>query len=94
MKTSTGFAGGGATAEHVALMRASVGPSVQVKASGGVRDLDTVLALHELGATRFGTSATAVILEGAAARAAGDRRGSAPTRPSDTVVARTDGASY
>ncbi|GAA2881505.1 deoxyribose-phosphate aldolase [Pseudonocardia halophobica] len=94
VKTSTGFAGGGATAEHVALMRASVGSSVQVKASGGVRDLDTLLTLHELGATRFGTSASAVILEDAAARDAGRRRGSSRTRPSDSVAARTDGASY
>ncbi|GAA4699311.1 deoxyribose-phosphate aldolase [Pseudonocardia yuanmonensis] len=83
VKTSTGFAGGGATAEHVALMRASVGPSVQVKASCGVRDLDTLLALHALGATRFGTSGSAVILDDAAARDA--------VRP---VVARTEGGSY
>jgi deoxyribose-phosphate aldolase len=94
VKTSTGFAGGGATAEHVALMRASVGKSVQVKASGGVRGLDTLLALHELGATRFGTSASAVILEDAAARDAGDRRGSSQTRPPDPAAARTDGTSY
>jgi deoxyribose-phosphate aldolase len=83
VKTSTGFAGGGATAGHVALMRASVGPSVQVKASGGVRDLDTLLALHELGATRFGTSATAVILDDAVARDEGR-----------SVAARTDVTPY
>jgi len=71
VKTSTGFAGGGATVPHVTLMRASVGPDVQVKASGGVRDLDTLLAMRELGITRFGTSATATILDDAAARAAG-----------------------
>lgn len=83
VKTSTGFAGGGATPEHVALMRASVGPSVQVKASGGVRDLDTVLAFHAAGVTRFGTSGTATILDDAAAREAGH-----------DGAARVDTASY
>ncbi|MEQ3551315.1 deoxyribose-phosphate aldolase [Pseudonocardia nematodicida] len=71
VKTSTGFAGGGATPEHIALMRRTVGPSVQVKASGGVRDLDTVLAFHAAGVTRFGTSGTATILDDAAARETG-----------------------
>ena len=71
VKTSTGFAGGGATVPHVTLMRASVGPDVQVKASGGVRDLDTLLEMRALGITRFGTSATATILDDAAAREAG-----------------------
>lgn len=83
VKTSTGFAGGGATAAHIALMRASVGPSVQVKASGGVRDLDTLQQLHALGATRFGTSGSAVLLDDAAARDSGA-----------DVSARTDAASY
>lgn len=68
VKTSTGFAGGGATAKHIALIRRTVGPAVQVKASGGIRDLDTLLALHELGATRFGTSGTATIIDDAMAR--------------------------
>ncbi|MEU6701318.1 deoxyribose-phosphate aldolase [Pseudonocardia sp. NPDC046786] len=81
VKTSTGFAGGGATPEHIALMRRSVGPSVQVKASGGVRDLDTVLAFHTAGVTRFGTSGTATILSDAAGRDAG---GSAGARVDDT----------
>ncbi|MFT4299638.1 MAG: deoxyribose-phosphate aldolase [Aeromicrobium sp.] len=71
VKTSTGFAGGGATVDHLRLMRASVGPRVQVKASGGVRDLDTLLAMREVGVSRFGTSATATILDDAAAREAG-----------------------
>ncbi len=71
VKTSTGFAGGGAIIPHVTLMRASTGPDIQVKASGGVRDLDTLLAMRELGVTRFGTSATATILDDAAAREAG-----------------------
>lgn len=68
VKTSTGFAGGGATIEHVKLMRANVSSAVEVKASGGVRDLDTLLAMRELGVTRFGTSATATILDDVARR--------------------------
>ena len=71
VKTSTGFAGGGATLEDVRLMRAAVGPGVQVKASGGVRGLDTLLEMREAGVTRFGTSATRVILDDLAARVAG-----------------------
>ncbi len=62
VKTSTGFAGGGATAEHVRLMRESVGEDVQVKASGGVRSYADALAMLEAGATRLGTSGSAVIL--------------------------------
>lgn len=71
VKTSTGFAGGGATVPHVTLMRASVSPAVQVKASGGVRSLDAALEMLDLGVTRLGTSATAVILDDLAARLAG-----------------------
>jgi deoxyribose-phosphate aldolase len=63
VKTSTGFAGRGASDEDVRLMRETVGPSVQVKASGGIRDLDTLLRFRALGATRIGTSATAAILD-------------------------------
>lgn len=62
VKTSTGFAGGGATVEHVRLMRENVGPSVQVKASGGVRSLDDARAMLDAGATRLGTSGSATIL--------------------------------
>ncbi|GAA3036080.1 deoxyribose-phosphate aldolase [Microbacterium dextranolyticum] len=62
VKTSTGFAGGGATVAHVELMRASVGPDVQVKASGGVRSYADALAMLAAGATRLGTSGSAVIL--------------------------------
>ncbi len=71
VKTSTGFAGGGATVEHLRLMRAAVSDAVQVKASGGVRDLDTLLEMRDLGVSRFGTSATATILDDAAARESG-----------------------
>jgi deoxyribose-phosphate aldolase len=72
VKTSTGFAGGGATLEHVRLMRSSVGPAVQVKASGGVRNLTTALAMIDAGATRLGTSASATILGEARAIAQGE----------------------
>ncbi|MDI6944493.1 deoxyribose-phosphate aldolase [Microbacterium barkeri] len=71
VKTSTGFAGGGATVPHVELMRRSVSPAVQVKASGGVRGLDAAIAMLEAGATRLGTSASATILGELRARAAG-----------------------
>lgn len=62
VKTSTGFAGGGATVAHVELMRANVGPEVAVKASGGVRSYADALAMLAAGATRLGTSGSAVIL--------------------------------
>lgn len=72
VKTSTGFAGGGATVPHVELMRASVGPEVQVKASGGVRSYADALAMLGAGATRLGTSGSAVILGEARRVDAGD----------------------
>ncbi len=62
-KTSTGFSSSGATAEDVRLMRAHCPASVQVKASGGIHDLDALLAFRALGATRIGTSRTRDILE-------------------------------
>ena len=62
VKTSTVFAGGGATVEHVRLMRDNVGEGVQVKASGGVRSYADALAMLDAGATRLGTSGSAVIL--------------------------------
>jgi deoxyribose-phosphate aldolase len=67
VKTSTGFAGGGATLERVALMRRVVGDRVGVKAAGGIRDRDTALAMIGAGANRIGTSSAAAILTGAAA---------------------------
>jgi len=63
VKTSTGFAGGGATIEDLKLMRKAVSKKVQVKAAGGVRDLDMALKVREVGCTRFGATATAVILD-------------------------------
>jgi deoxyribose-phosphate aldolase len=62
VKTSTGFAGGGATVEDVKLLRELVGPGIGVKASGGIRTLDQALALRAAGASRLGTSAGVAIL--------------------------------
>jgi len=63
VKTSTGFAPGGATIPDLKLMRATVGPQVQVKAAGGVRTLDALLEVIDIGVTRVGATATAVILD-------------------------------
>ena len=57
VKTSTGFAGGGATAEDVALMRESVGTALGVKASGGVKNREDLLKMVRAGASRIGASA-------------------------------------
>ena len=57
IKTSTGFGTGGATLEDVKLMKSIVKDEVKVKAAGGIRDLDTFLAMVEAGAERIGTSA-------------------------------------
>lgn len=56
VKTSTGFSTGGATAHDVALMRKTVGPKMGVKASGGVRTHEDLMAMVEAGANRIGTS--------------------------------------
>jgi deoxyribose-phosphate aldolase len=63
VKTSTGFSTGGATVEDVKLMRLAVGPNMGVKASGGVRDYKTALAMIEAGATRIGTSSGIAIVK-------------------------------
>ena len=70
VKTSTGFAGGGATAEDVALMRAVVGPDIGVKASGGVRTADDVQKMLAAGADRIGASASVAIVTGGAGKGA------------------------
>ncbi|MBP3951309.1 deoxyribose-phosphate aldolase [Bacillus suaedae] len=64
VKTSTGFSTGGATVEDIKLMRETVGPSVGVKASGGVRDLEGARAMVAAGATRIGASAGVSIING------------------------------
>jgi deoxyribose-phosphate aldolase len=72
VKTSTGFAPGGATLADIRLMRATVSPAIAVKAAGGVRTLDTLLELAAAGATRFGATATEAILDDLAARHRGE----------------------
>jgi deoxyribose-phosphate aldolase len=67
VKTSTGFSTGGATLEDVRLLREAVGPEFGLKASGGVRDTATALAMIEAGANRIGTSNGVAIVEGIAA---------------------------
>jgi len=62
VKTSTGFSGGGATVEDVRLMRQVVGPAIGVKASGGIRDAATALAMLDAGASRLGVSAGVTIV--------------------------------
>ena len=64
VKTSTGFGPGGATVEDIALMRAVVGASMQVKASGGVRTAADVDAMLAAGADRIGASASVAIVQG------------------------------
>lgn len=71
VKTSTGFSTGGATIEDVKLMRSIVGPNMGVKASGGIRNSETALAMIEAGATRLGTSASVEIVKGVAASGGG-----------------------
>lgn len=66
VKTSTGFAGGGATIEDIRLFRETVGSACKVKASGGIRDAATALAMLEAGADRLGTSSGVAIVTGAA----------------------------
>jgi len=63
VKTSTGFAAAGATVEDVRLMKQAVAGKAKVKASGGIRDWKTTLAMLEAGADRIGTSTSLTILE-------------------------------
>lgn len=63
VKTSTGFSTGGATVEDVALMKRTVGDKCKVKASGGIRDYKTAMAVIKAGADRIGASASVAIVE-------------------------------
>ncbi len=63
VKTSTGFGTGGATPEDLRLMREYSPPAVQVKASGGIRTLEALMQVRDIGVTRVGTSSTQVILD-------------------------------
>jgi deoxyribose-phosphate aldolase len=64
VKTATGFGPGGATADDIRLMRKHVSEKVSVKASGGIRDTETALAMIEAGAARLGLSAGVAIMKG------------------------------
>ncbi len=68
VKTSTGFGGGGATVHDVELMRRVVGPDMGVKASGGIRDFKTAIAMINAGATRIGAGAGVDIVTGKTAK--------------------------
>jgi deoxyribose-phosphate aldolase len=69
VKTSTGFGTAGATVEHVQLMKQTVGDSMHVKASGGIRSATDAQAMLEAGATRLGTSAGIAIVTGVTSKA-------------------------
>lgn len=71
VKTSTGFTGGGATVEDVALMRFVVGERLGVKASGGIRTAESALAMLAAGATRIGSSSGVRIMDELSASGAG-----------------------
>ena len=71
VKTSTGYAESGATLADLKLMREHAPAHVQVKAAGGVRTLETLLAVREVGVTRVGATATRAILDDARAKLAG-----------------------
>ena len=71
VKTSTGFAASGATHDDLRLMRASTSPHVGVKAAGGVRTLDALIEVMNLGVTRIGATATKTIIDDFRARKAG-----------------------
>lgn len=64
VKTSTGFSGGGATVEDVKLMKSVVGDKMQIKASGGIKDIAQALAMIEAGASRLGTSSGVALVRG------------------------------
>jgi deoxyribose-phosphate aldolase len=85
VKTSTGFAPSGATHDDLRLMRANTSPHIGVKAAGGVRTLDALLGVMELGVTRIGATATETIIQDFRARRAGE---------SPTVGAASDASGY
>jgi deoxyribose-phosphate aldolase len=81
VKTSTGFAATGATHDDLRLMRANTSPHVRVKAAGGVRTLDALLDVMELGVTRCGATATETIILDFRARKAGAAPAMAGSEP-------------
>jgi deoxyribose-phosphate aldolase len=79
VKTSTGFAPSGATHDDLRLMRANTSPRIRVKAAGGVRTLDAMIAVMDLGVTRIGATATEAIILDFRARKAGTTVATAAT---------------
>lgn len=71
VKTSTGFGPGGATHDDLRLMRANTAPHIRLKAAGGVRSLDAMLEVMDLGVSRIGATATKTIIDDFRARKAG-----------------------
>lgn len=69
IKTSTGFGDSGATLQDVLLLREHIGPTVRIKAAGGIRSREDMVAFLEAGADRLGTSSAVKILAGGAAGA-------------------------
>ena len=86
VKTSTGMGPGGATVAAVATMRAAVGPTIGVKASGGIRDWPSARALLAAGATRIGTSQAAALIEGLQAELRGGQPSAAAPAASAGVT--------
>ncbi|MCY4159371.1 MAG: deoxyribose-phosphate aldolase [Bacteroidetes bacterium] len=64
VKTSTGYANGGATEQDIALMHSTIGEDLGIKASGGIRTFEEALAMIRAGATRIGASASLAIIQG------------------------------
>jgi deoxyribose-phosphate aldolase len=83
IKTSTGFGSSGSTWEDLELMLRHAGPGVQVKAAGGLRDLDAVLRARALGVTRVGTSSTQKILDECRQRLLAEGRYDGPDLPGE-----------
>jgi deoxyribose-phosphate aldolase len=61
VKTGTGWAPSGATMENIALIKKHVGDSIKIKASGGIRSLEMIRDMYDLGATRFGISTNSAV---------------------------------
>jgi deoxyribose-phosphate aldolase len=79
VKTSTGFSGGGATVQDIALMRRAVGPEMGVKASGGVRTFEDAESMIKAGATRIGASAGVKIIQGPSSTQPGGSKAEKPS---------------
>jgi deoxyribose-phosphate aldolase len=94
VKTSTGFASGGATVADVALMRRTVGPQMGVKAAGGVRTREEAEAMVQAGATRLGASAGVKIVQAASAAAGGTAAPGAAGTAAASIAAAPRGGQY